>query len=82
MSKGQTEREQFLTASILNKLHKSTEFRALLNSLTGEILGEVEELRGDDVHFHDALHPDVYNELSDAVTRAVELVVENWDIEL
>ena len=50
--------------------------------MTGEILGAAEELRGDDVHFNDALHPAVYNEISDAVTKAVELVVENWDIEL
>lgn len=78
----QLTREQALAKAILSKLHDRNEFRDLLDGVTGEILGAAEELRGDDVLFNFALHPDVYNEISDAVTKAVELVVENWDIEL
>lgn len=73
-----------MSKRILSELHNGDEVRDLLNSLTGLILEVATKgtSRADDHHFNDALHPDVHNELSDAVTKAVELVVDNWDIEL
>lgn len=71
--------EQALTKALLERINRSEEIYQLLNDLTGHILGEAEELRGDDVHFSDAMHPDVHNTIQEAVEAAVALIVENWN---
>ena len=72
--------EQALTKALLERVRNSEEIRQMVNDLTGHILGEAEILRGDDVFFNDALHPDVHNTIQESIEAAVTLIVENWDL--
>lgn len=54
--------------------------KGFFNDLTGEILEAVEEgLEIDSVGFSDALHPEVHNDLLDAVEKIVEWNLHAWN---
>lgn len=71
--------EQALTKALIERVNNSKEIHQLLIDLSAHIIGEAEELRGDDVHFSDAIHPDVYNTIQESLEAAVTLIVENWN---
>lgn len=73
--------KESLEASITAAVFANRETSSLINSLTGLVLEEVEKVRGEDVDFHDAIHPEVFNVILASVSASVKLIVENWEHE-
>jgi hypothetical protein len=74
-------KEEALKKAIIESLfsHPTREVQDIINNLTGLVIESVEKLRGDDVEFSDAVHPDVHNILVEGVEKAVDMLVLNWD---
>jgi hypothetical protein len=67
---------------VLEQLYSNEELRDALNGMTGIVLEAVEHQLGiDNVHFSDALHPDVHNTIMESVEECIEFSLQAFNDE-